>query len=271
MPAALLEDGLGRRFGIKKFFDSVPHDLTLKAVAHHTDQAWVLLYVKRWLQHRSNGRMVAWSPEIAEPHKVRRSHRFWRTSSCTTRSIGGWRRSFRRYLSSDTVTMSWCTAAASGKLAWSGTPSPADWRTSDWNYIQTRPTSSTARTTPAEVTTSTRRSRSWATHFTPAWPKAHEVGYFVGFLPAVSRDAVIAMGREMRSWHISRRADLGINALAQMINSIVQGWINYYGRFYSPCCILSCSASTNTWCAGPPGNTNGSTAGPDERGNYSLE
>jgi RNA-directed DNA polymerase len=35
---------------IRKFFDSVPHDLILRAVAHHTDQRWILLYVTRWLQ-----------------------------------------------------------------------------------------------------------------------------------------------------------------------------------------------------------------------------
>ena len=35
---------------IHKFFDSVPWDLTLKAVAHHTDQRWILLYVERWLK-----------------------------------------------------------------------------------------------------------------------------------------------------------------------------------------------------------------------------
>jgi RNA-directed DNA polymerase len=34
---------------LRAFFDSVPHDLMLKAVAHHTDEAWVLLYIKRWL------------------------------------------------------------------------------------------------------------------------------------------------------------------------------------------------------------------------------
>ena len=32
------------------FFDSVPHDLLLKAVAHHTDERWVLLYLERWLK-----------------------------------------------------------------------------------------------------------------------------------------------------------------------------------------------------------------------------
>src|SRR5829696_3118289 len=35
---------------IRSFFDSVPHDLVLKAVAHHTDRRWVLLYVERWLK-----------------------------------------------------------------------------------------------------------------------------------------------------------------------------------------------------------------------------
>jgi len=35
---------------LKSFFDSVPHDLVLKAVARHTDERWVLLYVERWLK-----------------------------------------------------------------------------------------------------------------------------------------------------------------------------------------------------------------------------
>jgi retron-type reverse transcriptase len=35
---------------IRKFFDGVPWDLTLKAVTRHTDLRWVLLYVERWLK-----------------------------------------------------------------------------------------------------------------------------------------------------------------------------------------------------------------------------
>lgn len=31
-------------------FDSVSHDLLLKAVAHHTQERWVLLYIERWLK-----------------------------------------------------------------------------------------------------------------------------------------------------------------------------------------------------------------------------
>src|SRR4029077_6358972 len=34
---------------VEKFFDSVPWDLVVKAVEHHTDARWVVLYVRRWL------------------------------------------------------------------------------------------------------------------------------------------------------------------------------------------------------------------------------
>ncbi len=47
---------------IRAFFDSVPHDLLLKAVAHHTDERWVLLYIARWLtapMQMPDGTMVA--------------------------------------------------------------------------------------------------------------------------------------------------------------------------------------------------------------------
>jgi RNA-directed DNA polymerase len=56
--------------------------------------------------------------------------------------------------------------------------------------------------------------------------------HFVSFLPAVSTDAVRAMGREVRSWHLARRSDKALDDLARMFNRMVQGWINYYGRFY---------------------------------------
>ncbi|WP_345006480.1 group II intron reverse transcriptase/maturase, partial [Streptosporangium album] len=49
---------------IRAFFDTVPHDLVLKAVAKHLspDQRWILLYVQRWLtapMQRQDGTLVA--------------------------------------------------------------------------------------------------------------------------------------------------------------------------------------------------------------------
>ena len=36
-------------FDIRGLFDNIQHDLLLKAVCHHTDCRWVILYIERWL------------------------------------------------------------------------------------------------------------------------------------------------------------------------------------------------------------------------------
>ncbi|MGH3520286.1 MAG: reverse transcriptase domain-containing protein [Haloechinothrix sp.] len=46
---------------LRAFFDSIDHDLLLKAVSKHTDLRWVLLYVERWLEaplQREDGTIV---------------------------------------------------------------------------------------------------------------------------------------------------------------------------------------------------------------------
>jgi len=35
---------------VKAFFDSLEHDLVMRAVRHHTDEPWVVLYIERWLK-----------------------------------------------------------------------------------------------------------------------------------------------------------------------------------------------------------------------------
>ena len=36
-----------------------------------------------------------------------------------------------------------------------------------------------------------------------------------------------------------------------MINSVVQGWINYYGRFYKSRLLYFLRRLNGTWCGGP--------------------
>ena len=87
---------------IRAFFDSLDHDLMMAAVAKHTDLAWVLLYVGRWLKaplQHSDGTLVR---GIGEPRRALRSRRCWRTCSCTTRSTRGSAGTSRRSRSSVT-------------------------------------------------------------------------------------------------------------------------------------------------------------------------
>jgi Group II intron, maturase-specific domain len=48
----------------------------------------------------------------------------------------------------------------------------------------------------------------------------------------VSAASPTRMRREMRRWGVARRSDKTLTDLALMFNAIIQGWINYYGRFY---------------------------------------
>jgi RNA-directed DNA polymerase len=53
-----------------------------------------------------------------------------------------------------------------------------------------------------------------------------------GFVPLVGRSARKSMSRVIRQWRLGRRTDLGFRGLAAIVNPVVSGWINYYGRFY---------------------------------------
>ena len=55
---------------------------------------------------------------------------------------------------------------------------------------------------------------------------------FVSFSPAISRDALNKIGREVRSWRLHRRIGHSFGELARWINPIVRGWMQYYGAFY---------------------------------------
>ncbi|MEW2051615.1 group II intron maturase-specific domain-containing protein [Streptomyces sp. NPDC005476] len=54
---------------------------------------------------------------------------------------------------------------------------------------------------------------------------------FLSFEPAISRQALTRIGREVRSWQLHRRVGTSFGDLARTINRVVGGWINYYGRF----------------------------------------
>jgi RNA-directed DNA polymerase len=55
---------------------------------------------------------------------------------------------------------------------------------------------------------------------------------FTGFLPAVSREAMVRMLRTIKSWYLQRQSATTIEELSTRYNPILRGWWNYYGSFY---------------------------------------
>ncbi len=56
--------------------------------------------------------------------------------------------------------------------------------------------------------------------------------YLVGFNPGISNASAKEIRNTSRDWHWSRSTDKSLEDLARMFNPIIQGWINYYGKYY---------------------------------------
>jgi len=217
---------------IKSFFESLPHELVLKAVAHHTDRKWILLYVERWLKaplQAEDGTLIArdrGSPQgSAISPLLANLFLHYAFDAWMARTYPRIR--FERYC--DDVVVH-CTnerqardlrAAIAQRLAACGL---------ELNEAKTR-----------IVYCKDDDRRGSAEHerfdflgytFRPRRSKNRYGKYFINFTPAVSDDAGKAMRREIRRWRLNVRSDKTLGDLARMFNSIVQGWINYYGRFY---------------------------------------
>lgn len=68
--------------------------------------------------------------------------------------------------------------------------------------------------------------------FKPRHVKCGNKKGFIGFLPAISDKAKKAIKQEIRSWKIQRKVSKSIRDIANMFNSKIQGWINYYSHYY---------------------------------------
>ena len=58
------------------------------------------------------------------------------------------------------------------------------------------------------------------------------VAVFINFSPAISNKAAKNIRQTARGWGWQNRSDKSLEDLARIFNPVIQGWINYYGRYY---------------------------------------
>ena len=68
--------------------------------------------------------------------------------------------------------------------------------------------------------------------FRPRYARSGQGEPFTCFLPAVSDDAAKKIRRTIKRWRIHLWTGTPLTEIAREIDMIVQGWVNYYGRFY---------------------------------------
>jgi RNA-directed DNA polymerase len=217
---------------IQKFFDSVDHDLMVKAVAANTGCSWVVLYVRRWLvaplqlpdgtlveRDRGTPQGSAVSPVLANLF-MHYAFDMWLAREFPSVE-------FERYADDAVVHCSTERQARQVLAALSARM--------DEVGLRLHPD----KTKIVYCKDSNRRGSYDVTSFTflgytfrPRMSRNQKSGkVFTSFLPAVSPEALKEMGRRIRDLRIHRWTRTDLNALAAELNPIVAGWMQYYGRF----------------------------------------
>jgi RNA-directed DNA polymerase len=217
---------------IQKFFDTVPWDLVVRAVEANTDDPWVVLYVKRWLeaplrlpdgtlQKRDRGtpQGSAVSPVLANLF-LHYAFDSWLARLFPTVT-------FERYVDDAVVH---CVSEAQARRVMA-----AIGKRIEQVGMRLHPD----KTRMVYCKDWTRRGSSEHTEFT-------FLGYTFrqrrvrtkqgvkrsSFLPAISKGALKRISAETRSWRLHLRTGQAFVDLARHVNPVVRGWMQYYGAFY---------------------------------------
>lgn len=217
-------------FDIKALFDTIPWDLLMKSVRHHTDNKWVLLYIERWLKapmQDEDGNITertAGTPQ-GGPASPLLSNLFMHYAFDTWMSRTYPANPWARY-SDDGVIHCRTEAEAKDILA------NVTKRLKHCG-IEIHPD----KTRIVYCKDGKRRGKHANTQFDFLGYTFRPRGMlntknntlFVGFTPGVSPKALKAMRQYIRASNVRNRSELSIQEIARMFNPILRGWINYYG------------------------------------------
>jgi RNA-directed DNA polymerase len=223
---------------IKAFFESIPHDLVERAVAHHTDSKWVRLYVGRWLraplqkpdgmlEERTKGTPQGGviSPLLANLflHYVFDA---WmqRTFPSTP---------FERYADDAIVH---CRSERQAKQVLQAIRERFAQCGLELHPVKTQIVYCKDADRKGEHERVTFDFLGYT--FGPRLARNRHGKFFVSFLPAISAKSAKAIRETIREWRLaSTRNNQRLEDLARLVDPSVRGWMNYYGRFYRSKCV----------------------------------
>jgi RNA-directed DNA polymerase len=217
---------------IRKFFDTIPHSLIVKAVRRHTQLEWLLLYVERWLKaplRREDGELVArdrGSPQgSAISPLLANLFMHYCFDSWMVRKFPDV--SFERYC--DDVVIH-CVSRRQAEYVKDAIGCRLAECELEMHPEKTRIVYCKDGRRPGSYEHTGFKFLGYEFRARRAWGR--EGRLFDGFNPAISLDEAKRIRSEMRSWRLCRWTTMTLQELAAWVNPRVQGWINYYGLFY---------------------------------------
>jgi RNA-directed DNA polymerase len=216
---------------IKGFFDNIDHGLLMRAVRKHTDCKWVLLNIERWLKapvQLEDGSLIqrekgtpqggvispllanlflhyAFDMWIQGHHPQIPFERYADDGICHCRSKDQ-AESLRKAIEQRFAECGLELNLQKTKIVYCKNENRrGDYPEQKFDFL--------------------------GYTFRPRETKNSQGDFFVGFTPAISNKAAKLICKAMRRWKLQRWTDKSLDELAQMINPVLRGWINYYGRF----------------------------------------
>jgi RNA-directed DNA polymerase len=217
---------------IKKFFDTIDHELLMKAVRRHTTERWILLFIERWLK---------------VPYEKKDGSRIERVAGISQGSVIGpllanlfmhyvfdeWMKRTHRHIpfaryaddaichcvskqEAERLRLSIIERLAACKLELNESKTKIVYCKDE----DRKENHQNEKFDFLGFTFMARRSKNrWGKHF-------------VNFSPAISTKAKKKISEEIRSWNLQARSDKSLEDLAKMFNAKLQGYIGYYSKFY---------------------------------------
>lgn len=219
-------------FDIKGLFDNIRHDYLIEMVKRHTEEQWIILYIERWLK---------------TPFKMQDGTIVGRTAGTPQGGVISpvlanlfLHYVFDDFMSKEFPNIAWVRYADDGALNCVSIKQAKyiikvlDKRFKTFGlelnldktkivYCKDENRQGNYENTKFDFLGYTFKTRG-------AKNKCGKM--FRNFLPAMSDKAQREIIKEVRGWKLQLKSDKTINDIANMFNSKIQGWINYYTHYY---------------------------------------
>lgn len=217
---------------IKGFFDELDHELLMRAVSKHVTEGWIRLYIRRWLQspvqegsgqlrerNRGTPQGGVISPLLANLY-LHYAFDVWVSRNHSDIV-------FERY--ADDIV---CHGKSEGRVRALLDAMRDRFATCGLTLHPKKTRVVYCKDSRRKMAYPCVRYDFLGFSFHARTAQDRQGNLFAGFQPAVSRDALKRMGKEIRDMGIKMRTQATLSELAEMVNPKVRGWIAYFGNLY---------------------------------------
>jgi len=219
-------------FDIKGLFDNIDHELLLRAVRKHVTCKWALMYIERWLK----------APMVQEDGSTIERSRGTPQGGVVSPILANlfMHYTFDLWMARTHPDFPWCRYADDG-LVHCRTEQEAEALKAELQvrlaecHLEMHPT----KTKVVYCKDGKRKDKYPNVQFDflgycfrPRLVRRfRDNSLFCGFNPAVSPSAMKAMREAIRDLNIWHQTQLSLQDIAQQLNPLLRGWIEYYGRY----------------------------------------